>query len=43
MLRAKNKINLANLHADFHVRQVGKRYLSGHQLPEEDSKAPHVC
>lgn len=42
-LGSKIKINPAHLHANFHVRQVSKWHLSGHQLPEQDSKAPHVC
>lgn len=42
-LGSKIKIHRAHLHANFHVRQVSKWHLSGHQLPEQDSKAPHVC
>lgn len=42
-LGSKIKINHAHLHANFHVRQVSKWHFSGHQLPEQDSKAPHVC
>lgn len=37
------KKNPADLHANFHVRQVSKRHLSGDQLPQQDGKAPHVC
>lgn len=33
----------ANLHAYLHVGEVGVRHLSRHQLPQEDSEAPHVC
>lgn len=32
----------ANLHAYFHVGQVSKWHFSGHQLPQQDGKAPHV-
>lgn len=32
-----------NLHANLHVGQVSKGHLSGHQLPQQDSKTPHVC
>lgn len=38
-----NLMSSANLHANFHVGQVSVRHLSGHQLPQQDGKAPHVC
>lgn len=37
-----SKRGSANLHANFHIGQVSKRNLSGHQLPQQDGKAPHV-
>ncbi len=37
------KDSSANLHANFHVGEVSVGHFSGHQLPQQDSKAPHVC
>lgn len=33
---------VSDLHANFHVGQISKRDFSGHQLPQQDGKAPHV-
>lgn len=41
--KSGDPFSMPYLHSDLHRGHASEWYFSGHQLPDQDSKAPHVC